>query len=1102
MTDLSERRRRKNLDVMISSTSKDLPNHRQQAMDAINRAGMGYLVMETLGARLGDAISESLDLVDLAEIYVGIIGKRYGYIPDDPRNPEHISVTEMEYNRAMSRGIPVLIFIMADDHPLGTVGDLDNVIEPSAEGKAKLKTFTDKLKTKHVVGFFNSPEVLRTLIVSALNQPDVIEKALAKAGEMDKPSPTDKPSIPAPPNLYSVPPYILTNTFIGRREELEQLDVWAKSEDSIMIVDAIGGMGKSALTWEWVNNHARKVMPNLAGIVWWSFYETGQTMNSFIRHALAYVTQQDPESQELKNLSYNERANRLLVELQRAPYLLVLDGFERALVAYHRWDAAQMRDDSVDDPNSSEKTASLNKEDRDLRDCTDPRDADVLLSLVAAKPSKLLISTRLMPSRLDDAGTPIKGVKLTQLRGLNPEDAYQLMQERGIKQADPNELDRFMKQFGYHSLLLKMLAGRIKNYRRAPGDFDRWHDDEGRDLRLVELDIKQKRTHILAYAFEGLDPLHQKLLGQIAAFSDAANYEAISIFNPYLPPAPEKVYPAYDSDLDYIKWDIENALTDEERQQFQKEFVEAEAKFAQQKLAYEAYLKAVATYPKSTEYRAGLATFDAALTELEERGLLQWDRAADSYDLHPVVRGYSFDRLEEAERKLAYERIQQYFESLPQENTETANDLLDLKNTITIYKALIGAGRKDDAFYFSQNFMNVLYNRFATYYAIVELFEPLFPDGWDNLPALTSSFDQSDLMAFMASVIDTLGDAEYALYLLEKAIEIDLREKADDYLATHLNDYGAILASGGELAASDRAYQLALEIGLAVDDLNGVWLARYNQCSTQLSRGNFEAADELLKTLSETVLDAYDISEDRWLLMQISYRVEKGISLGEDVSADLKELENLYQKDPDLGYGMASLYTNAAHVAFEKKDYTKATEYLQSAIQISRKTGAYADRARSVSLLAKIQAALGNQKQAEDLLAEIDDSAPLITRAEIYRLLGNSEKAKEYALRAYEAAWADGPPYIVWWDLKDSKALLDALGVPYPDLPPFDESKVVPLALEDELRAFIEELKLQQAEYKASPFNRSGAADYFGDISDDEYNFTNDDDDFDDEDLP
>jgi hypothetical protein len=100
--------------VMISSTALDLPEHRDLVKDACLRRGMLPVMMEHLPAADADAIAESLRMVNEVDIYLGIFAYRYGYIPKG----HNISVTEMEYNRAVERGIPRLIFLMHEDHPL------------------------------------------------------------------------------------------------------------------------------------------------------------------------------------------------------------------------------------------------------------------------------------------------------------------------------------------------------------------------------------------------------------------------------------------------------------------------------------------------------------------------------------------------------------------------------------------------------------------------------------------------------------------------------------------------------------------------------------------------------------------------------------------------------------------------------------------------------------------------------------------------------------------------------------------------------------------------------------------------------------------------
>jgi len=99
--------------VMISSTARDLPEHREQVRQACERAGFApHDMMEHLTALNTDAVGISLQMVERADVYVGIFANRYGYVPDG----QDISITEMEYDRAVELNKPRLIFFSHEDH--------------------------------------------------------------------------------------------------------------------------------------------------------------------------------------------------------------------------------------------------------------------------------------------------------------------------------------------------------------------------------------------------------------------------------------------------------------------------------------------------------------------------------------------------------------------------------------------------------------------------------------------------------------------------------------------------------------------------------------------------------------------------------------------------------------------------------------------------------------------------------------------------------------------------------------------------------------------------------------------------------------------------
>lgn len=65
--------------------------------------------------------------------------------------------------------------------------------------------------------------------------------------------------------------------------------------------------------------------------------------------------------------------------------------------------------------------------------------------------------------------------------------------------------------------------------------------------------------------------------------------------------------------------------------------------------------------------------------------------------------------------------------------------------------------------------------------------------------------------------------------------------------------------------------------------------------------------------------------------------------------------------------------------------------------------------------------------------------------AQIERDAGNTAAAVEAATKAYRLAWCDAPPFAYHWGLEKAKKHLEELGVPEPEMPPFDESKFEPM---------------------------------------------------------
>ena len=292
--------------VMVSSTFTDLEAHRAALIELIPRYHLHANAMENDSARLVDVLESSLQMVRESAAYIGVISLKYGQIPVCPeRNPHNLSITELEFNEAQRLGRPILLYLMGDDHP-GTKHDFER--DPDKE--AKLNAFRERAKKSSPESkvnrvykeFSNLQEFKNSLGPSLAELKDYLDSVEGAdraanrvavdggAAEAIKPQ-----GLPKPPAFCAQPPYLGSHRFVGRAAELQALSDWAQPADptQLLLFEAIGGNGKSMLTWEWTKHHAVAARPAdspWAGRFWYSFYERGARMADFCQHALAYIT--------------------------------------------------------------------------------------------------------------------------------------------------------------------------------------------------------------------------------------------------------------------------------------------------------------------------------------------------------------------------------------------------------------------------------------------------------------------------------------------------------------------------------------------------------------------------------------------------------------------------------------------------------------------------------------------------------------------------------------------------------------------------------------------------------------------------------------------
>jgi len=291
---------------MVSSTFADFTQHREALIAAISGQGLYPIAMEHDSALpTGTVIDSSLRKVRDGAAYAGMIGFRYGNIPDSAEhNPERLSLTELEFREARELGRPVLLFIMGPDHDVKP-----RDVESDPEKKRKLDAFREDAKraaagsqVHRVYKEFNNLsefEVAAAQSVAELRR--FLDAQATQAGQPPAPVAPGRSAgdgIPAPPALYAEPRYIGSHAFVGRAAQLATLNDWAGPAGAhpVLVFEAIGGTGKSMLTWEWTTRHASDVRDDWAGVFWYSFYEKGAVMADFCRRALAYMTGQRLEA--------------------------------------------------------------------------------------------------------------------------------------------------------------------------------------------------------------------------------------------------------------------------------------------------------------------------------------------------------------------------------------------------------------------------------------------------------------------------------------------------------------------------------------------------------------------------------------------------------------------------------------------------------------------------------------------------------------------------------------------------------------------------------------------------------------------------------------
>lgn len=150
----------KRYQVFISSTYSDLQEERRLVMKSVMDLDCIPAGMELFPAIDEEQFEFIKKVIDDCDYYILILGGKYGSMTESG-----ISYTEMEFDYAMSKRIPVMAFLHnnINDIPSGKV-------EMESEIRQKLEQFREKVKKGRLVKFWNTPENLTSEVIISLAQ--------------------------------------------------------------------------------------------------------------------------------------------------------------------------------------------------------------------------------------------------------------------------------------------------------------------------------------------------------------------------------------------------------------------------------------------------------------------------------------------------------------------------------------------------------------------------------------------------------------------------------------------------------------------------------------------------------------------------------------------------------------------------------------------------------------------------------------------------------------------------------------------------------------------------------------------------------------------
>jgi tetratricopeptide (TPR) repeat protein len=823
--------------------------------------------------------------------------------------------------------------------------------------------------------------------------------------------------------------------FTGRADERKLLSRWLNggSARPLLLLQAPGGCGKSALAWHWLLHDVKPV--SWPHVVWWSFYEADASFDRFLAETLLYLSGGKIEPEKL----HTRDVIKTFVQLLRQPgILLVLDGFERALRAGAGPEAASPDGEAAADDRGNPHE----------RDCLSPL-AELFLLNVAMQPllrSKVLLTTRLCPRILEAKGGGfLPGCFDEELKPMPPAEAVAFFHAQGIRGA-PAEIEEACVLYGCHPLSLRLLAGLITGDDGQPGDIAVARRLNAGGAQSPGL------NQLLQAACDRLTPARRALLGRIACFRNPVKFEVLKTLEESggsRPEAASKESGKRESGKAETESPEPNAA---DKDQSSATGVPPKAENRSNSRAplgmgpetpgHSAGFNAAAPgdgrtpgIEKDTATSSStLATLDADLRDLVARGLLHYEPKEDRFEPHPIVRRHLYSRLSAPDRAAIHARLRDYFAALPAPARVTRPE--ELAPVIEHYHHTARAGRYDEALaLFRERLYDQAGHQLGAHQLVIDLLRALFPEGEDHPPRLTDERDQAWVLNTLAGAYGLGGQPLRGVLLF--AQQNVIRESPGDppsfaigagnaAILTQINT-GALRAAEGNLRRRiGMCRGLKNEFQEAIGRLD---LGRLLACRGEYAGAETEVAAALKMFEEQKKVQAQGIAwacRTQSELLRLRSASDSSLITHHSPLASARrtlELAEEWQKlagRPGVRDAVrAHWLLGAAHRVAGQTD--EAEQHLNEALEDCRSINAVDGEADILIELARLYAGLGAPEEAwrfaEDALVITERSSYVLQGADVcleFAKLalarGDKTGAKNHATEALRLAACDGPP--------------------------------------------------------------------------------------------